>query len=112
MAESKTTAQEKTAAVKDRQEASAKRQADEQDKAAKLGKSVDSGKVTVVLRDESDQTAYDVKQLVAELGGTTKSEAKGKLTVELPDESERGTGAHRQKVVAGLAASPLVEEVE
>jgi hypothetical protein len=102
---------EKTAAQK-RQEDEAKAQADAQDKAAKLSKSVDKGTVTVVLRDESDQAAYDVKQLVAELGGSVKSASKGKLTVDLPDEAERDTGSHRQKVVAGLDASPLVEAVE
>src|SRR4029434_3572293 len=124
MAESKTTTQRKeeddqakrerqsATRVKDRQDAAAKQQRDEQDRAAKLGKSIDSGTITVVLRDESDQAAFDVKGLVAELGGTVKSEGKGKLTVELPDEAARNTGSHRQKVVAGLAASPLVEAVE
>jgi hypothetical protein len=124
MAESKSTTQRKEESeqakrerqsaerVSERQEASAKAQRDQQDRSAKLGKSIDSGTIVVVLRDESDQAAHDVEQLAVQLGGSIKSSSKGKLTVDLPDESHRDTGSHRQKVVAGLAASPLVEDIE
>ena len=113
MAEAKSSSTtQKSTAANERQEESAKAQRAEQEKSAKRAKSIDSGTVVVVLRDESDQAAHDVGQLVAQLGASVKSSSKGKLTVDLPEGSERNTGALRQKVVEHLDGSPLVEAIE
>jgi len=133
MAESKTTAQaaaaekkeeaaekrqekaderEAKTAARERQEAETKRQAETAEKSAARAKAVDSGKVTVVLRDDADAAVHDVKQLIGEMGGTVKSASGRKLTVELPEGSERQTDGLRQKLVEHLLGSPLVEDIE
>jgi len=111
MAESKTTAQEKTAANK-RQEAVVEDQKEQAEKSARTGKAIDSGTLTLVLRDDADSTVDSIKKLAAEQGATVKSARGLKITVELPEGSERQTGALRQKVVEHMLGSPLVEDVE
>jgi hypothetical protein len=107
MAESKT----KTAA-NERQEASVKEQEKQAEKSAAAAKAVDTGKFTVVLRDEADSSVDSVSKLIAEQGGFVKSASKNKITVEVPEGSERNTDSQRQRVVAHLLNSPLVEGVE
>lgn len=102
---------EKTAAQK-RQEAEAAKQADAAEQAAKVGKAKDSGKLTVVLRDEADSTIDSVSKLIAAQGATLRSSSKGKMTVELPEGSERNTDALRQRIVGHLLGDPLVVGVE
>ena len=101
---------EKTAAQK-RQEQAADDNKKEADRRA--ARSPDKGaSLKVTLRDTADSTVDAVTRSVAALGGQIKSSGKGTLTVESPPESERNPDSQRQKLVEGLLANPLVEEVE
>lgn len=70
--------------------------------------------IKVHLRDANPQTAYDVHQLVCDLGGTVKSTSSHAVTVEVPvhEDSERNPGKVRDRIIEGLANSPLVEGVD
>lgn len=69
-------------------------------------------KVTVHLVDPGEQTAWDAKRLVHQFEGSVVSETKGKFVVELPLGSDRDPSAVRNKLINGLATSPLITKVE
>ena len=68
-------------------------------------------KVNVELRDESDQTAYDVERLVVNYGGRVLDRKGTTFTVEVPLGSDRDPSAARTKLIHGLSADPLIVEV-
>ena len=83
---------------------------DTQPEAASEGRTPEE--ITLVLRDDNDQAAYDVERLVANLGGAVVDRSKTKVVVAVPLGTDRQPTNARDAFVASVSASPLVAEVK